>query len=126
MKQIIISICLILVITILGCYKDKEELINPAKFTCNNLSNVSYATDVQPILNSYCLACHDNKSFNTIGGNLDLEDFAELTKVVNSGALLSSIKQDGTTSTMPKGADKLSICNITIIETWINEGAKNN
>jgi len=69
MKQTIIYIFVILSIIVSSCYKDKEEIINPAKFSCDNLNNVSYVSEVQPILQSYCLACHENKSFITIGGD---------------------------------------------------------
>ncbi len=86
-------------------------------------TNVSYATVVQPILESACYGCHN--ASNKQGG-IDLSSYAKLQPYIVEGSFLGSIQQTGSYSPMPKGIGKLSQCSIDKIASWITDGAKNN
>ncbi|MFN8348990.1 MAG: hypothetical protein U0X91_28580 [Spirosomataceae bacterium] len=91
---------------------------------CNN-KIISFANDVKPILIKSCYSCHDNR--NHFGG-CKLEDFTDVQNWVSSGELQYSIYYDTDNipiPKMPKGG-KLSECDITVINNWVNQGAENN
>ena len=112
-----------LLVCLSGCYYDKEELLYPS--ACDS-SNVTYALTIEPIINTNCLSCHDSKSSGASGGAISLEGYQNVLAQVQSGALLKVIKHESGVSPMPKNQSKLSDCNISKIETWINSGAPNN
>lgn len=109
-----------------ACYNDKEEILYPSQFNCDDIQNISYSADVVPILQNHCYACHNASDASQLANGNNLEDFTTISNLANGGTLISSLKQDGTSEPMPRNAPKLSECNIKIIETWINEGANNN
>ncbi len=79
---------------------------------------VTYPGTVFPILDAYCLSCHSGQ---TPAGALDFNDYGDVAFVAESGQLLGSIKHlDGYTP-MPEGGNKLSNCEIDLIEIWIND-----
>lgn len=81
-------------------------------------TNVTYAGVVYPILEAYCLSCHSGA---LPAGGLDFEDFDDVAWVVESGQLLGSLKHKPDYSPMPQDAPKLSVCEIALIEKWIND-----
>lgn len=92
--------------------------------TCDT-TNVTYANVIQPMLSTYCYACHSENNKNS-GGGVSLENFSELQGYATNGTLLCDINHGNTCNAMPQGANKLSDCNIAKISTWINAGAPNN
>jgi len=88
---------------------------------------VSFATDVQPILQASCVACHGR------AGGLSLESHEALMQggakgpvVVAGDPAASELVAyiEGTAEPrMPKGADPLTDEQITAIRTWILQGA---
>ncbi len=93
---------------------------------------VDFYKQVQPILEAKCSSCHTGEKPK---GNLRLDDRAgslaggkddgpAITpgKPANS-PLLTRVKADGAGAMPPKG-DKLTAGEITILETWIAEGAR--
>lgn len=115
------AIALVLTLFAASCYYDNAEELYPVE-DCD-LSNVTYGASVAPIIDRQCLNCH---SAAVSFGNVTLETYADIKQYVDNGKLLSSIKHDGSSSPMPKGGDKLSDCNINIIQTWVEAGAPNN
>lgn len=105
---------------IAGCYYDNEEDLYPSN--CNT-DNMSYATDVAPIISVNCLVCHSTAS-NL--GNVRLEGYTALKTYVDNGKLLGAIKHQSGFSAMPQNAPKLSSCNIAKIEQWVADGALDN
>lgn len=91
---------------------------------------VGYASQVQPIWNANCTACHGSN------GGLTLSSYAQLMSGSNSGATVIPnnaagsliIKRlRGTSGTqMPQGGTPLSEATISLVETWINQGAQDN
>jgi hypothetical protein len=108
-------------------------------------SGVSFAKDVQPIFNNYCVVCHQgagqagltlepNLSYSKLVGVPSTESATELR--VKAGAPDQSYllaKVNGTQATaggigaqMPYNAAPLSAANISLIQQWIAAGAPNN
>ena len=100
--------------------------------------NISFSTDVQPILQKYCLDCHvpggagylasgfDMSSYETFmkGGKFGTfvvpgDPFASNLMVLVEGRAHPSIR-------MPHGREKLADREIEVLKTWVQEGAKNN
>lgn len=117
LKIIFINISLIFS----SCYYDSEEELYPVIGTPK--TNISYNADVFPILNSNCYVCHSN-SANL--GNISIEGYEKTKIYIDNGKLLGAIKHQTNFTPMPNGAAKLPQALISIIETWIQEGAKNN
>ncbi len=98
----------------------------------DNSSCVNFTDEIQPIFNTNCSGCH----INTISGGLNLSSHSNLMNGGNSDVAV--IPYDGTNSLiiqklrgtasgsqMPMGGS-LDESFISLIETWINEGALNN
>lgn len=113
-----IFILLIAAATILStyaCKKDKADDCNP--------KDVSYTQDVFKLLESkgcYANGCHSGLD------PVPLSNYLVLKVVVDANRLLGALKHQVGFVPMPQGGVKLSDCEIKTIETWINEGAKNN
>lgn len=88
---------------------------------------VSFAADVQPILQANCVKCHGQ------AGGLSLESHEALMKGCEEGPVVVAgepdaselvLYVDGTKEPrMPKGADPLTDEQITTIRTWVLQGA---
>ena len=100
---------------------------------------VSFSKQVQPILASYCLSCHNNEGEGYKKSGLNMETYEALMKgtkfgpvIVPGNALSSSLvlliegKADPTI-TMPHGSLQiLPQQERDTIKQWIQQGAKNN
>lgn len=104
-----------------ACYYDVEEEIYPI-MNCDT-ANVSYATDVLPILQNICGECHLNGHME---GGVSLDPYENLKVWAEAGRLVGAIKHQAGFFPMPKDKPMLSDCNILLIETWVNQGALNN
>lgn len=89
--------------------------------SCDSV-NVSFANQVNPLLNQYCINCHS--AGNNTG--VDLDSYAGVLVSANSGSLFGSINHDTGFDAMPQGSPKWNICDISIVKNWIAEGAQNN
>ncbi|MDH3266768.1 MAG: hypothetical protein OEM25_07375 [Gammaproteobacteria bacterium] len=108
---------------------------------------VSFADDVQPILQSSCVQCHDKSAEGYVASGFSLEDYESVMKGTNFGAVV--VPNSSMSSTlylvvahktdpaihMPPHHDKalaegrgLSLTDeqIEMIAAWIDQGAKNN
>ncbi len=104
-----------------SCYYDVEEdLYGP--LDCNPV-DVSYSTDIEPIMSNYCNSCHNQG--NQAGG-VRTDNYSDLQTVAKNGRLLGSVKHESGYTAMPQGIDPLSSCNVSKIEVWITEGIKDN
>jgi mono/diheme cytochrome c family protein len=79
-------------------------------------SSVTYELSVKPILETNCFSCHN---IGNSSGGIDLTNYSALTSLAANGKLLGSIRHMNGFSAMPQGADKLSDCDISIIDKWI-------
>ena len=129
MKNIVKLIVFIGVVSIFGfsgCYYDSQEYLYPQLNTSCDTTNVTFSLSVQPILDNFCLSCHSNASASAFGGNIKLQNYADVKLKVDDGKLLGSLKRLSGYSPMPKGSSQLESCKIKIIEIWLNAGAPNN
>lgn len=107
-----------------GCYYDNEEELYPPGIgvTCDTVA-VSYATVVQPILQTNCYNCHAQGSSS---GNVSLGNYQNVLVYVNNGSLYGAIAHLSGFSPMPKGGNQLLSCDINKIKSWIDAGALDN
>ena len=105
-----------------SCYYDNVEELYPNAPACDT-TNVSYANDVWPVINSNCTSCH---SGGAPAGSVSLEDYDDIVVAANNGSLLGTIKHEDGWSPMPKGGGKLNDCDIAKIEKWVNDGTPDN
>lgn len=104
-----------------SCNYDSEENLYPSN-SCQVGTNVSYKTQIEPILINSCYTCHSKATQN---GGVNIEGHPQLNTYIKNGRFIGSIKHLDGFSSMPVGG-KLSECNILKIEKWIEEGALNN
>jgi uncharacterized membrane protein len=95
--------------------------------TCTNTTcdstGISFSADIQPLIQSKCLGCHNVSS---PGGGILLNNYSNIAAVAQNGKLTGSITYASGYIPMPKNAPKLSDCEIAIVRNWINEGIQNN
>ena len=99
---------------------------------------VTYANDVQPIIQKHCAVCHVNGQQGARESGLVMDSYESLMKgtpfgqVINPGSAMSSSLyilvsgKDRLTVTMPHGKKPLSDEEIETIRVWIENGAVEN
>jgi hypothetical protein len=105
---------------------------------CEQESQISYGTQVEPILQEHCKECHSLNGEGYKKSGFSVESYEQLMKgtkfgaVIIPGAAVTSTlyilitgKADPSIS-MPHGRKPLSDYDIKLIKTWIDQGAKNN
>ncbi|HLO82535.1 MAG TPA: hypothetical protein VK166_16335 [Chitinophagaceae bacterium] len=107
-----------------GCYYDKEEILYPAG-SCNSTGS-TYSGTVSPILSQHCNSCHSAAAAPSSGNNIVLDNYNSVKIQASNGMLLGTINHAAGHSPMPKGAAKLSSCDINKITNWVGSGAPNN
>lgn len=106
-----------------GCYYDVEEQLYPAAVNPCDTTNVSFSSTIVPILQQNCYSCHSEAI--SIGA-ISVEGYESVLTLVNNGRLVGSINHLSGYQPMPSDAPKLSNCNLSKIDAWINQGALNN
>ena len=116
---------LLLIFTLLGsaCTWEDLETLYPGAELCDTL-NVSYTEDVVPILSGNCYECHSNSNAPDFGRGIAFEDYEDAFSL--SGSIVGAIKHEDGFPAMPRGAEMLDSCSISIIEAWANQGAPDN
>jgi len=123
--RIIIPLIFITV-TFFGCYYDNEEYLYPQLDTACDTAAITYSISVRSVLDQNCLSCHSNNTAASLGGNIKLENYADVMSRADDGSLLGTVKHESGYSPMPKGASKLNDCSISIIQIWLNSGSPDN
>ena len=121
MKKIIIIGCILAGFS--SCYNDKYNSLYPEKNSCD-VTSVTYATDVLPILNQSCNTGSCHSASGTTGFNFT--DTSILKKEALNGDLVSDINfapNKSNHNNMPLGGTKLSQCSINKITRWVSLGA---
>jgi hypothetical protein len=92
--------------------------------------SVSYANDVQPILESRCGKCHMGEF---VSEGLHMDTYESLMEGSDNGPVIipgdaddSPLVQKLVEGKMPKRGPKLTPVQIQTIKDWINAGAQNN
>jgi hypothetical protein len=125
MKKIIKITLILLMAVIAGCYYDTEERLYPKISSPCDDTVVTFSSTVTSILHS-CQTCHSNSNASSSGGGVKLQNYADVVTLVNSGKLMGSIKHDNGYIAMPQGGGKLSDCEISQLQKWIDNKTPNN
>ena len=125
MKKLLVFVLIFLA----ACSKSNEEDLNNNPGGGNNpgtcvTTNMKYSTDIAPIIQANCFACHSNANASVSG--FSLEGHSNLKAKVDQGRLVGAITHAAGFAAMPQGGAKLSDCNINKIIAWVNAGAPNN
>ncbi len=120
-KRVIVAMWA-LVLSMPSCYYDNREDLFPEVTACDT-TNVSYAADVLPVLESQCLGCHNTASQQ---GNVNLEGYDNVRAYAQNGRLYGSIAWLNGYSAMPPAGSQLPTCTIDKIKAWVDAGAPNN
>jgi hypothetical protein len=112
----------LIIINLESCYyNNEEELVG---ITVCDTSAVKYNADVSKIIETNCLVCHSSVAKQ---GDIILEGYNNIKLyAIKGGRLVGAIKHLSGYSPMPKNLSKLSECDISKIDKWVNEGATNN
>ena len=124
MKNVFIIFALTIFV-LQSCTYNNEEELYPSTEECVT-TDMSFSTNIKPVLTSACLLCHSNANSSTIGGGIAIEDYTDVKFYADNGSLLGVMKHTSGYSPMPKGGSKIDDCKLNQIEAWINEGAKYN
>ena len=98
-----------------------NECIESSSGGCDT-SNVSYASDIQPLLSARCVSCHSGVSAQK---GVELDDYTKVKSHVDSGKLKDALLGTNGVSKMPQGST-LDQCDLDKFIKWINDGAPNN
>jgi uncharacterized membrane protein len=126
MKQIQKTTIILFILFTTGCYYDNEEKLYAEVSTTCDLTNVTFAVTVKPILQASCYSCHSNSNANSSGGGIKLENYADVQTQAKNGKLMGTVKHASGYQAMPKGGGKLTDCEISQLQKWIDNGTLNN
>ncbi len=96
----------------------KETICTPSVDT----ANATFAKTVEPMLNTYCVGCH--KAGATSGG-VRLDSYTYVKVYVDNQKLWGSMLYQPGYKPMPP-TEKLSDCQLVVLQKWIKQGALNN
>lgn len=116
------AVALIIIIIFGACKTIKHtETVVVAKpiLECTNM-NLSYNTDIKPIIEKYCIRCHGDDG----EGGFDFNKMLFLKKAAKSGELIGTIKWKRGYPKMPRHAKQLDSLAINSIECWVKNGMK--
>ena len=111
-----------------SCYYDNEAALYPIpKTTTCDTSTAKFAAYMSPLMTAQCATSNCHSASRQAGG-VNLSSYTAIKNYItsNKATFLGSIKHSSGYSQMPSGGAKFSDCNITKIETWINNGLLNN
>src|SRR5215203_2453815 len=116
-----VSFAMLILFTIFSCTKENEQELGSG-VVCET-TNMTYAANIQPILENFCYGCH-GRGLSQNGINFDTH--AGVKAVADNGKLVGAISHASGFVAMPQSAPKLSDCNINKIKAWVIAGAPNN
>jgi len=106
---------------------------------CQSEKQVSFAKDVKPVLDRYCISCHQEGGAGYEATGLSMASHADLLKGTRNGAMVVPGDSMGSNLVvlmegradpsikMPHGSsDKVAQYEIDAIKAWIDQGAKDN
>jgi hypothetical protein len=117
------SFFLLFILTLSGCYFDKENELYPSNGNCDTAGVMTYSRSIAPIMVANCNVCHNSKSHE---GGIITDNYDDLYTIAGKdGQLWPAVNWTGGVH-MPKGTDKLSACDLTKIKKWIDADAPRN
>jgi len=125
-----LAVLLVIATGLAACDKDKVEQ--------QQFQKVTYADDVDPIMQKYCAECHVAGQQGAEASGLLIDSYESIMKgsrfgpVIHPGSAMTSslyilvAGKGNLTITMPHGRDPLSAEEIETIRVWIENGAVEN
>lgn len=111
---------------LVSCGGETAENKTAAGVDCGTSAELSYKTDILPILQANCLGCHDEENYSKKSDGRLFEGYENFKKFVDKGTVVPAINHEPGLVKMPYRRPKLDSCSIVKIENWVKEGAKNN
>lgn len=106
---------------------------------CKKEQDVSYSQDVKPIIDKYCIDCHQAGGEGLAASGFNLEDYAGLMKGTRHGPMIIAGDSAGSNMlvlmegradpsiSMPHGKmEGATGKELETIRVWIDQGARNN
>lgn len=90
---------------------------------CDTTGVIKYSKQITAIMQTNCTGCH---GANNPSAGISLINYVGVQTVALNGTLLGAVNHTSGFKAMPQGAAKLSVCDITSITKWIQDGAQNN
>ncbi|MCZ7400756.1 MAG: hypothetical protein O8C61_00875 [Candidatus Methanoperedens sp.] len=97
----------------------------PTPTTTPASGSVSYSATIQPILNTYCNACHPTSGVS-FSSYTNTKSTVVAGNATGSRLYRSLTGSNGVTKMPPSTSSQLTTTQITSIRNWINQGALNN
>jgi hypothetical protein len=118
--QAICNTLVLLIVSLMcsSCYYDNEEYIYGDNIECDTLG-ITYENFVADLMTLHCDACHNPGSPS---GNIITSDYNDLLVIINNGKLHGAVNHLPGYSPMPKGGNKLPDCDISKLNSWLNDG----
>ncbi|MBX0291183.1 hypothetical protein K3G63_12070 [Hymenobacter sp. HSC-4F20] len=123
MSKLSTLLCALLAFLLGSCAYDKADEIAGPKVPCTTPEVVSYTLSISPLLDRNCRSCHNAV---LVTGSVNLQDFSVIQKYIRSGELMGNVKHLPGFNPMPQGGNKLSDCDIELLQKWVDAGAPNN
>ncbi|MEP7277460.1 MAG: hypothetical protein ABI813_02350 [Bacteroidota bacterium] len=111
-----VVVCFIVTIAFAGCAYAKKDVI---EIPCMVVDNISYTTDIAPIIEANCSDCHSAASSSS---GILLDNYEGLKFYAQNGYLYGTISHSDGFRPMPDGGAKLNNCTIATIKKWIDNG----
>lgn len=94
---------------------------------CDTLSEISFLSQITPIIESNCLSCHNSTQAS---GGIQLNNYTNIKSSVDENRngtplLLGAIRRENNFSAMPPSFS-LDDCDQRIFELWVEQGMPNN
>lgn len=118
-----------------ACTNDNIEELHPQAAPCDTTGTISFANDIQPIMNLQCgtndIGCHVDPAAD---GGCGFANYVDMLDYLSSSSkdikFVKTITHDASLTSslyMPKGTSaKIDDCSIQKIQAWINRGKLNN
>lgn len=134
-RNVVIAVFVLIAIVLTNCKHEPNDIIPVKKDTTstpvptptptiNNVKDsVCYEDEIQPVLSSNCAksGCHDVDGHSA---GIILNSYENVMQTISGSFLLQVIKDTGSNKMPPVGEAQLSDAQITLIESWVNQGMK--
>lgn len=102
-----------------------NQPVRPSEKCTDIPATPTYAANVEPILTTYCVGCHNAAA--PLAG-INLEGYAAASDYVlnNPDIFLAAIRHESpqTSKWMPQNGPKLPRCTLLTLERWVTTGAQ--
>lgn len=100
-----------------------KNIVCETSTTGTTAQTVSYSKHLVPVLDYYCLGCHNNSAAS---GGVKLAGYANVLTYAKSGKLYGALAHQNGYVAMPSTDVKLTDCQIGLFKQWIDLGMPNN